>query len=179
MHVAAHHQGDQEQARRAPAIAPRERRRDAGVRGRPAERGETCELDARDHESRDGEQPDAAEAVVRRDDAGEQRADGDAQVPSDREDGHRRRAPLAREPGRELARLGVERRRRRCSTPARTGAPRSNVWANASDPMPMPASAGPATSSQSPRRLSKRCPKNGCTTDDATVAASMIAAVRV
>ena len=55
----------------------------------------------------------------------------------------------------------------------------SNVWANASSPMPTPASAGPATSSQSPRRLSKRWPKNGCTTDDATVAASMIAAVRV
>ena len=44
---------------------------------------------------------------------------------------------------------------------------------------PTPASAGPATSSQSPRRVSKRCPKSGWTTDEATVAASMMAAVRV
>ena len=56
----------------------------------------------------------------------------------------------------------------------------SKVWTNASSADAHAGDApGPATSSQSPRRLSKRCPKNGCTTDDATVAASMMAAVRV
>ena len=45
--------------------------------------------------------------------------------------------------------------------------------------MPTPATAGPATSSHSPRRVSKTWPKIGCTTDEAIVAASMIAAVRV
>ena len=181
VHVAAHRERDQQQRRRAPAVAPAARRRDARVRRGAAQRGEPGELHARRSRgpgSRAARRPPRPNCdAIRPASSGPER---DAEVAADREDRHRRRAPLAREPGGELARLGMEAgdadAREQHAQRARPG----SVCANASS---ADADArrrrGRRRAASRPGASRRRCPKIGCTTDEATVAASMIAAVRV
>ena len=108
MDVSAHGQRHQQQRHRAPAVASGIGAAHPRVCGRAAQGGEACELGDGDREAWDGEQPDAGEPELRRDQSREQRARGDAQVAAHREDRHGGRAPLARQPGGVLARFRME-----------------------------------------------------------------------
>ncbi len=88
----------------------------AAARASPAPPSTREPREAREHQhgdherAGDHEQRSAVQPVVRGDEPGDERAARDTEVPADREERHRRRRAVPRDPGRVLGRLGVVRR---------------------------------------------------------------------